>query len=410
MVFSILKPRNFRNFFFSDIISGFGVGMSTIGANWFLMDQTNSIASIGFMLSLNVIAGFLISPFVGSFIDKFNRKAIIVWTYLFRALAILGITALFFIFGFKIEYLYLFTIVNGVGWTIYMSASRSLVQELLPEKDLINGNSLVEISLQVGMFMAGAASGILYKYFGFEIILIVNAAAFILSSLLLSRVIYSPILVENKEESFYTNFKHGISYLKNRPYLFFLGVIAIIPLISTMVYNVVLPGYVNQSVQGDSVVFGLSDMCYGIGGLLSGFIAAPLAKKFSKNGTVTLFFLIAVSVFLAIALNSYIWLLYLGSMLIGLSNSSLRIVMNTTIMETVSKSFMGRAMSVWMAISLLLQTVSAPGLGLLIDHYSPGVGFIGMSALMLVGLVFHYILGTSYKKNQTYEITEGGTL
>ena len=65
--------------------------------------------------------------------------------------------------------------VNGIGWTVYMSASRSLVQELLPKEDLLNGNSLIEISLQVGMFVAGGVSGVLYKFYGFEVILILNA-------------------------------------------------------------------------------------------------------------------------------------------------------------------------------------------------------------------------------------------
>ncbi|KQO04579.1 MFS transporter [Paenibacillus sp. Leaf72] len=406
MIFSVLRPAKFRYFFLSDIISGFGVGMSTIGANWFLMDETGSISAIGFMLSLNVIAGFLISPFVGSLTDKFNRKAIIQWTYFIRAAAVLAIMGLFLWTGFRIEYLYLFTIVNGMGWTIYMSASRSLVQELLPEKDLIKGNSLIEISLQVGMFMAGAASGVLYKYSGFEVILLINALVFIVSSLLLFRVSYEAIAVENKEESFVSSFKNGLSYLAERPFIFFLGVIAIIPLVSTMIYNVVLPGYVSDAVKGDSVVFGLSDMFYGIGGLLSGFIAAPLAAKLSKNTTIALFFAVAFGVLVAVAFNTFAFILYLGSVLIGLSNSSLRIVMTTTLMESVSKSYMGRAMSVWMAISLLLQTVSASALGLLIDRYSAAVGFLCMGGLMLVGLILHRMLVASsgVKAKKTLEV------
>lgn len=202
MVFSVLKQRNFRHYSFADIISGFGVGMSTIGANWYLMDQTNSITAIGFMLSLNVISGFLISAFVGTLIDKWNRKTIILWANGIRAIALLIITGAFVWTGFRIEYLYAFAIINGMGWTVYMTASRSLVQEILTEKDLIHGNSLIEISLQVGMFMAGALSGVLYKFVGFEIILLLNALAFIVSSFLLSRIQYTPIPFENDKETF----------------------------------------------------------------------------------------------------------------------------------------------------------------------------------------------------------------
>lgn len=403
MFFSVLKPRGFRNYFISDIVSGFGVGMSTIGANWYLMDQTGSITAVGLMLSLNVIAGFLISAFAGTIIDKWNRKTIILWAHWTRAIALLLIMGGFLLTGFKVEYLYTFAIINGMGWTLYMSASRSLVQEILPEKDLIHGNSLIEISLQVGMFMAGALSGILYKYVGFEIILLLNALAFIAGSFFLSRIDHTPLPVENSEESFVETFKNGIRYLAERPYLFLLGVVSIIPLVSTMVFNVVLPGYVSDTVKGDSVVFGLSDMFYGIGGLLSGFIAAPLARKFSHNGTILLFFIVAVLNLLAVAFNSLILILYFGSVLIGLTNSSLRILMTTTLMETVSKSYMGRATSVWMAISLLLQTVSATGLGIVIDRYSPGVGFICMSGLMFIGLALFIAMSSKAPQKATVE-------
>ncbi|MBP1950783.1 MFS transporter [Virgibacillus litoralis] len=408
MVFSVLRLRNFRNFFLSEIISGFGVGMSTIGANWFLLDQTNSTKLIGLMLSLNVIAGFLVAPLIGILTDKFNRKVIILWTYLVQSIILIGITSLLSISGFKIEYVYLFAVVNGMGWTTYISTSRSLVQEILSDQDYINGNSLVEISLQVGMFMAGAASGVIYKYFGFDFILIFNATAFIFSSIFLSKVKYNSITIDNKEESYRESFKNGVRYLADRPKIFFLGVVAIIPLASTMMFNVVLPGYVSDTVGGDSIVFGLSDMFYGIGGLLSGFIAAPVAKKISNNSTVILFFWISIGILLSFAFNSYVLVLFLGSVLFGLSNSSLRIVMNTTLMETVSKSFMGRAMSVWMAISLIIQAIASPVLGLLIDKFSPGVGFIALIGLMIIGFIIYFIVIRGVKQNQNTKYVRTG--
>ncbi|MNK84825.1 enterobactin exporter EntS [compost metagenome] len=403
MVFSVLKTTRFRNYFIADIISGFGVGMSTIGANWYLMDRTGSMTAVGLMLSLNVIAGFLISAFAGTFVDKWNRKTILLWANVVRAAALVMIASAFLGTGFHIEYLYAFAVVNGMGWALYMSASRSLVQELLPEEELIHGNSLIEISLQVGMFMAGGLSGVLYKYIGFEAILLLNAAAFLVSSLFLSRISYSALAAEEAEASFFESFKAGIGYLAKRPSLFVLGIVSIIPLVTTMVFNVVLPGYVSTSVRGDSVVFGLSDMSYGLGGLLSGFLAVPLAKRLSQHGTILIIFLVSVLNLVAIAFNSTVILLYIGCVLIGLTNSSLRILITTALMESVSKSYMGRATSVWMGISLLLQTVSATGLGVIIDRYSPGLGFILMAGLMFAGLIVYYILNSQSPKKQTIE-------
>jgi len=201
-----MLKKNFSFFFLADIISGFGVGMATIGANWFLMEETGSLSAVGLMLSLNVIAGFLVSPFTGTITDTFNRKTVIQATFLLRALSIGILTVLFMNGGFELSYIYAFAIINGVGWSIYMSASRSLLQELVEEEELSKGNSFLEISLQVGMFMAGGASGFIYKFAGFETILMINTSMFLLSSLLITFVKYTSIPLEKNGESYLTTF------------------------------------------------------------------------------------------------------------------------------------------------------------------------------------------------------------
>ncbi|UTR16518.1 MFS transporter [Salipaludibacillus sp. LMS25] len=402
---SVLTRKNFLFFFLADIISGFGVGMSTIGANWYLLDETGSTSAVGIMLALNVIAGFLVSPLTGILTDKFNRKGVIQLTFILRAVAIGILTAAFILDGFTLIYIYLFAIINGIGWSIYMSASRSLIQELLPEKDLSKGNSLIEISLQVGMFMAGAASGFIYKFAGFETILLINCLMFVTSSIFMIFVKYQSILLVDKDEGFLQSFKKGIHYLHSHQLTFLVGFVAIVPLVCTMIFNVVLPEYVSSTLNADSIVFGFSDMAYGIGGLISGFIAAPFAKKITKNKAITVIFSLAVLTLVGLSFNSLVIIIYLGSFLIGFSNSSIRIIMNTMLMEIVPKPLMGRAMSVWMGISLFLQAVFAGGMGLLIDVFSPGVGFICMAGLMLFGLVLHYFVSKrDIKTNSRYEV------
>jgi MFS family permease len=82
---TLLQQKQFRNFFISDIISGFGVGLTTVGANWYVLEQTNSDSIVGTFLAINVLAGFLISPIAGCVTDKFTRRNAIIGTFLIRA-------------------------------------------------------------------------------------------------------------------------------------------------------------------------------------------------------------------------------------------------------------------------------------------------------------------------------------
>ncbi|MBY6816990.1 MFS transporter [Clostridium botulinum] len=401
---SILTNKNFRNFFVSDIISGFGVGLIMIAENWYVFTQTNSTKYVGFLLAFTVIASFIVSPIAGICADIFNRKNVISITYVVRISFLLVIALVFLMHGFDIRLMYLLSIINGIGWTFYMSTSRSFIQELLPKNLLIKGNSLLEICLQSGMLFSGAIFGIFFEYFGFVNILFINIIVFLISNFIVSRIQYNSIISTIDNEKFFKSFIAGLSYLRKRKVIFVFGIITIIPLAVTMIYNVVLPAYVNEISKNSSIVFGISDMFYGIGGLVSGFGVALIIKKMRNNQIIFLFFIIAISDLLSLYLNTNVFVLYFCSLLLGVSNSTLKIVMNTVLMENVDEQFMGRATAVWTAISLLIQAVGTSTMGIIIDNFGAKYGFLCMALLMFIGVisfVFIYSMINLIKKENS---------
>lgn len=385
--FAILKDQRFRQFFISDIVSGFGVGMATIGANWFVLMQTGSNKYVGILLAINVIAGFVASLFSGVITDKYDRKKVIFFSHAIRALFLLLLFAALTQLDFSIYYLYAFAIINGIGWTVYMSASRSFLQEIIDEKTYVSGNSLLEISLQVGMFLAAAASGFIYKYFSFNAILFVNALMFICSAVFISRIKYHGTQHTSESENYTLMLRRGWAFLYHNKGIFILGVVSIIPLIVTMIYNVVLPDYVNNTLQRDSVTFGFADMSYGIGGLLSGIMMSSLAMKLDARKLIAAFFILACINLLFLSQNSFVFNLYLCSLLLGLCNSSLRILMNSVLMQTVPKDYMGRSMAVWIGISLICQCLFSLFIGSYLDKHGATVGIAVMAMMMGAGFV-----------------------
>ncbi|MGY5957948.1 putative arabinose efflux permease, MFS family [Kosakonia sp. BK9b] len=385
--FAILKDPRFRSFFLSDIVSGFGVGMATIGANWFVLMKTGSNQYVGILLAVNVIAGFVASLFSGVITDKYNRKTVIFFTHAIRAVFLLLLFVVLTNFDFNMYYLYAFAIINGVGWTVYMSASRSFLQEILEEKKYVTGNSLLEISLQVGMFLAAAASGFIYKYFSFNAILLVNALMFVFSAIVINLIKYQSVTRETTGENYTLMLRRGWAFLFENKGIFVLGVVSIVPLIVTMIFNVVLPDYVNNTLQRDSVTFGFADMSYGIGGLLSGILMSSLAMKLDARKLIAGFFVLACINLLFLSQNSIVFNLYLCSLLLGLCNSSLRILMNSLLMHTVPKDYMGRSMAVWIGISLICQCLFSLFIGSYLDQHGAMIGIVIMALMMGAGFV-----------------------
>jgi len=386
MVTKLLKLKNFRRFFLSEIFYCFAIGMGTIGANWVLIDKTGSAQLVGLLLTVNVLAGFFASPIIGVLTDRFNRKALLLTLYTIQILLLIILAVLMILNDFYVFFVFFFSIINGLGWTTYMATSRSLMQELLTEEQYVEGNAIVEISLQVGMFTAGAASGVLYEMIGFGWLIMLNATVIFISGMCLAGIRYDPIATYDSPASFVQDFRDGIFYLKKEYWLLIFGIASILPSVSTMLFNVVLPSYVTDVIKGNSVVFGLSDMFYGVGGFMSGFIAIRIIRKISYRMAILCTFLLIMLILGSLVFNENAWILYGICLLYGFGNSSLRIWMNTRIMESVPKTYIGRAIAVWTAISLLLQAVLSVGVGRLIDQTSANLGFACLVTVMALGL------------------------
>lgn len=380
-------PVNLKRYFLADIISQYGSGMSFIGLNWYILVKTGMNATVGMLVAIGIASGLLVLPITGPLIDRFNRKSILIGSNYVRALLISGVVLALVTQPFHIYYIYALAIINGIGWNIYFTCSRAFIQEIVPKEDLIRGNAIMEVSLQVGMFTAGATAGVLYNYCGIEIILLLNVLVFIVSGLILSRIKYENRLEKPEDGLFWQKFIRGYSYLAKQPLLIIFGVVMFLPFVATMTFNVVLPGYVEQSVKGGSMSFGLLDMCYGIGASLSGMVVLFMSRQFSRKTILVTLFLLSITAITTLMSNNVLLFACIATMLFGLPNSGIRVLLNTVAMELVEKKYMGRVMSVWNFIALVLQVVSTSIAGKIMDDGGPFLGWMFISFVMLVAFI-----------------------
>lgn len=388
---NLLGRREFRNFFLADIISGFGVGLTTVGANWYMLQATHSNKLVGLYLTVNVLAGFLMSPLAGSLTDKFSRKQVILWTFLGRALPMSLIALVIGYAGFNLWAMYGLAILTGAGWITYMAASRSYVQAVLPEELLGTANSFIEVSLQVGMFAAGAISGIILNYTGFLIILVINIIMFVAAVLLVAAIkADSPVNKGVNEES--AGFSNGLAYIWKHKSILSIGIISILPLIVTQLFNVSSPDYVSTVLRANSVVYGFADMGYGVGGLAAGLITGYLINHFKNKNIIVFFFTLATIGLLTLYWTHVIPLTYVCTFSLGLSNSALRVVINTVLMHRVDKKFMGRATSIWNGTAQLIEVFASTLMGVANDKFGANIGFLWMAVIMLIGAVWSFIM------------------
>lgn len=72
-IFRSLSYRNYKLNFIGQAISLLGTWMQRVAISWLVYEMTGSIFWLGFVQFISLLPSLVLSPFVGSFVDKHKK-------------------------------------------------------------------------------------------------------------------------------------------------------------------------------------------------------------------------------------------------------------------------------------------------------------------------------------------------
>src|SRR6058998_3953 len=75
-----LRYRNYRLFFGGQIVSLAGTWITTTATSWLVYRLTGSALLLGLVGFAGQFPAFLLGPFAGVFVDRCDRRRLLVWT------------------------------------------------------------------------------------------------------------------------------------------------------------------------------------------------------------------------------------------------------------------------------------------------------------------------------------------
>lgn len=386
-----MKSNNYLKFLIADFCSQFGAGMCIAVASWRILEITSSNQAVSLGSNINTLSGLIIAIFAGIIIDRFFYKKIILTSFLLRFLFTFASLLVYLLYPEGIISLYFLYLANGIGWNMYQPASKILLQSISNNDNLLKANSLAETSIQISLFTSGFIASFIYRYTGLPIILIISSILLFVSFL----SIYSmkmnneiDIKSENQEKiPISTSMDEILNFLKKRKFIILLGLILYIPFIAANILNVVIPGYVNQTLNGDSSIYGIITMAYGTGACLAGFIIVIFSKRVKMQRLLISCYLIAFISGVLLVINQKIPIAFLLLMLCGMAAPSIRSIIYSIIMVVIPKKLLGRVISLLNAASLIIQIAVTFVIGLAMDNFGANQGFLVYAGMMLLGVL-----------------------
>lgn len=157
----MLSIRPFFNLWMAEIFSQIAFNMMNFILIVVVFDLTHSNTAVSGVVLSFTIPAILFGIFAGSFVDKRDKKTILVWTNLLRAILLFVLA----FFHTNIFLLYVLTIFITIITQFFIPAETPLVPLVVSKKLLLSANALFGMGMYGSVLAAYALSGPLYLFF-----------------------------------------------------------------------------------------------------------------------------------------------------------------------------------------------------------------------------------------------------
>ncbi len=153
-LFSALRHRNYRLFWWGQLVSLIGTWMQNVGQAWLVLELTHSSFKLGVVSALQFLPILFLSLFTGPFIDYIPKRRIIIGTQMAMMLLAFILAVLDWTGTVRYWHIVILATLLGVVNTIDMPARQAFIIEMVGKEDLMNA-----IALNSSIFNAARAVG-----------------------------------------------------------------------------------------------------------------------------------------------------------------------------------------------------------------------------------------------------------
>ena len=390
--FAALKHRNYRLWFFGQIISLFGSWMQMTAQGFFIFELTHSPAFLGYVGFANGIPTWLFMVYGGVIADRFSRRKIMMVTQTIMMLLAFVLAVLTFTNIVEPWHILLLTFGLGIANAFDAPARQAFVNELVPREDLLNAIALNSMMFHSAAAIGPAVAGIIYAVFGPAWCFTINGITFlaVIYNLYIMKFQPAPKRIVNK--SAFKELLDGLQYLKTQKMILLIMLVVSFSTFFGLSLATLFPAWAVNILHGDAATNGFLQTARGIGAVICSLLIASLSRYIVRGKILTTGLISLPILMILFSLNSSfiissLILIGVGAAIIAINNLS-----NGLTQTLVSEEFRGRVMGVYSFSFFGFMPLGALWIGMLAEHFSSPIAILINSVILFifVGVVWFY--------------------
>ena len=340
-----LRHRNFKLFFAGQSISVIGTWMTKLATSWLVYRMTHSALLLGVVSFAGQIVSFALGPIAGVWVERLNRRKLLVWTQAGGAVQSLALAALTLAHVINLWEIIALTALQGVINSFDMPGRQSFLVQMVEDRNDLSNAIAINSSMANGARLIGPAiAGLVIGAFGEGWCFLIDGVSYfaVIASLLLMRI--NPLNLRRSASSVLEQMREGWNYVRTfRPIRTILLLFALISLMGYS-YAVLLPVFAGQVLHGGAYTLGGLTAASGIGALTSGVSLAVRKSVVGLTRMVQIATAMLGSALILFGLSHALWLSLVLMIFVGFGLMQSAAISNTIIQSLVPEDKRARVM------------------------------------------------------------------
>ena len=327
---------------------------------WYITYETNS----AFWLSLSTLIGFLpqgiLGLFIGSFIDRNNRKRIMIYSDSFIAFVSLIMVIYGFFNNLPIWLIFICLGLRSVGAAFHSPSLQASIPLIVPEESMLQYSGYSQSLQSLSLIISPAIAALLYGKMNLSYIILLDVIGTIIAvfTLLISNI-PNPRIESQQKENFLNETKQGLKLIVNNKLVRYIFIIITIYTLLYMPISSLFPLMTVSYFEKTTFHAGVVETVFAIGMLIGGFILAntKLFRNKRKNMIISIL-IMGIAIFISgIVTKNMYWIFVILSFIMGFSGPITQGTITTVFAEQIDPNYLGRLYSNYMSLTVLIMPI-----------------------------------------------------
>jgi MFS family permease len=380
-----LRHRNFRLFWFGQLVSLTGTWMADVALAWLVLELTDSPVRLGLAMTLRFGPTLAFSLFGGVLADRLPKRRILMTTQSILMLQALAMAVLTSGGWITITLVYALALLRGAAESLDIPTRQAFVIELVGPADVQNAVALNSSQFNVARIVGPAIGGVLVSFVGVAVCFWLNSVSFVpvLVAYSVMRVADLHPVETAPKAPLFRQLGEGFTYAARTPDVAL--ILAIVAVVGTFGYNftVMLPLLARYALDAGPGGLGALTAAMGVGSLTSAVFVAARGRPTRR--TVLLGLGCFSVTLLVLGLAPGLWSALVLLVGVGFFGILFHTTANSRLQLIVPGPLRGRVLSMYALLFLGSTPLGSLIVGVLAEHQGIRVAIVELAAVCVAG-------------------------